>query len=174
MTDAPIAMRAKVRVALLFFVFLGLFNGVYQVEKRVSGRYLDLPYTSMVTSGAEFVAQRVLPIPVERRGIATLGTGCTAVVIRGGCNGIEAVFLLVAGILAYPASWFLRCHAFLIYLPVLFVLNLLRIVTLLYVMAEHQAYIHTFHDQIAQGILVVSVFGMWVHYIYWIERQKIL
>ena len=41
---------------------------------------------------------------------------------------------------------------------------------LLYVMAVHPIYIHTFHDQIGQGILVVFVFGFWVHHVHSAQR----
>ena len=166
MPDVPLSLRAQLRVALAFLLLLGLFNGVYQIEKRVSGRFLDRPYTRLVTAAAAHVAGWLLPIPVERRDDITLGSGHTAVVIRSGCNGLEAFFLLVAGILAYPASWCRRAQALLIYLPVLFLLNLLRVAGLLYVMAQYPDCIHTVHDQIAQGILVVFVFGFWVHYVH--------
>ena len=77
---------------------------------------------------------------------------------------------MVSGILAYPASWDRRARALLIYLPLLSALNLLRVVMLLYIMAVHPTYIHTFHDQIGQGILVVFVFGFWVHHVHSAQR----
>jgi len=169
-SNAGLTPRAQFRGVLVFLLLLGLFNGAYQVEKRLSGRLLDLPYTRLAASGAAILAHLLLPIPVERRDSITLASGRTAVVIRGGCNGLEALFLMAAGILAYPTSWHCRGRAILIYLPILFALNLLRIVMLLYVMAEHPVYIRIFHDQIAQGILVAFVFGFWVHYVHTAQR----
>ena len=153
------------RIVLTFLLLLGLLNGAYQLEKRLSGRILDLPYSGLVTAGAALVGMWTLPIPVDRRGDITLGSGNTEGMVRGGCNGLEAIFLMAAGVLAYPAPWRRRGQALLVYLPILFVLNLLRVAMLLYVMAVHPSYIDFFHYQIGQGVLVVFVFGFWAHYI---------
>lgn len=156
---------SQTRIILIFLLLLGLFNGVYQAEKRLSGRLLDTPYTRVVTALAASVSARLLPIPVTRQGDVTLGSENTAVVVRGGCNGIEALFLMAAGVLAYPASWRRRGRALLVYLPILFALNLLRVAALLYVMAVHPAQIDFYHYQVGQGILVAFVFGFWMQYV---------
>lgn len=165
MLDAALNPRSSLRIALTFLLLLGLFNGGYQLEKFLSGRVLDMPYSSLVTAGAALAGTWLLPVPVERRGEITLGSGDTAVVVRGGCNGLEALFLMTAAVLAYPTSWRRRVQALVVYLPVLFLLNLLRVVMLLYVMAAWPAYIDTFHYQIGQGILVIFVFGFWMHFV---------
>ena len=87
-------------------------------------------------------------------------------VVRGGCNGVEALFLMVASILAYPASWRSRGRALLLYLPALFVINLFRVIGMLYVTAVWPAYIYLCHDQLGQGFLVIFAFGFWMHYVY--------
>lgn len=161
----PVPGPPLLRIALRFLLLLGLFNGAYQVEKRLSGRILDLPYTRLVTALSAYVGEGLLPIPVERRGDITIGSGNTEVMVRGGCNGIEALFLMAAGVLAYPSSWRRRGQALVVYLPVLFLLNLLRVIMLLYVMAIHPSYIDLFHHQVGQGILVVFVIGFWVDYV---------
>ena len=47
--------------------------------------------------------------------------------VKGGCNGLEAVFLMVAGVLAFPSPWKRRFLGLMAYLPILFFLNLLRV-----------------------------------------------
>ena len=164
------ALRSQIRVAVTFLVLLALFNGVYQLEKRVSGHFIDLPFTRLVTAGAACVGAWVLPFPVERRGDITLSSSHTAVVVRGGCNGLEALFLMAAGILAFPCPWRRRGRAMLGYLPALYALNLLRILMLLFVMTVYPSCIDMFHDQIGQGILVCFVFAFWIHYVHYARR----
>jgi exosortase/archaeosortase family protein len=159
----------QLRTAVKFIILLGLFNGAYQAEKRLSGHLLDIPYTNSVVFSSALVAEWLLPDPVTKRGFMTLGSGNAAVVVRSGCNGIEAIFLMISGIIAYPVSWQRRTLAILTYVPFLFVLNLLRVVMLLFVFANYPSYIDLFHFQIGQGILVVFVFGFWVHYVHWSE-----
>ena len=81
----------------------------------------------------------------------------TAVVVRAGCNGVEALFLILAGVLAVPATWAVRGRTLVCYLPLLFALNLLRVVGVLYVLARFPEQMSLAHDQIAQGIMVVAV-----------------
>lgn len=59
----------------------------------------------------------------------------TAVVVRTGYNGVEALFLILAGVLAVPATWAVRGRVLVCSLPLLFALNQLRLVGLLYVLA---------------------------------------
>jgi len=159
------AARAQLRTTALFFALLGALNGLYQLEKRVDGRFIDLPYTRLVTAAAERLGHVVLPFPVERRGGIALGGGGATVVIRSGCNGIEALFLILAGVLAVPATWRQRLEALLAYLPLLFAINLVRVVVLLYVMARHPDYIDFFHYQVGQGVMVLFVLVFWVHHV---------
>jgi exosortase/archaeosortase family protein len=105
------------------------------------------------------------PAFAPKRGPITLGSDDAAVVIRAGCNGLEAVFLLLAGILAFPASWRQRGAALMTYLPLLFIVNVLRVLMLLFVMSQYPAHIDLFHYQIGQGIMVVFVMIFWVHYV---------
>ena len=153
------------RIALTFVLLIGLFNGLYQVEKRYSGRFLDQPYTSLTASIATRVGSWILPFPVNQRNDLILGTEGAAVVVCAGCNGLETLFLMLAGLLAYPAPWRRRLRALLLYLPLVFALNLLRIVMLLFVMAAYPAHIEPFHAQIGQGIMVVFVLAFLMHYI---------
>lgn len=167
MLDITLSFRTQLRVVLTFFLLLGFFNGLYQVEKRYSGRFLDLPYTRLVTFSASWIGEWILPIPVSQRDDITLGSEHAAVVVRGGCNGLEAIFLMLAGILAFPASWCTRGLALMLYLPLLFGLNVLRVLMLLLVMAKYPAHIDFFHYQIGQGIMVVFIMIFWIHYVRW-------
>ena len=158
--------RTQVRTVLTFLLLLGLFNAAYQIEKRVSGRIVDRPYSCLVAAAAAQVGSWLLPIPVEHREEITLRSNNATVVVRGGCNGLEALFLMVASVLAYPASWRSRGRALLLYLPALFVINLLRVIGMLYVTAVWPAYIYLCHDQLGQGFLIIFAFGFWMHYVY--------
>ena len=91
----------------------------------------------------------------------TLGSERSAIVVRHGCNGIEALLLMMAGILALPATWRTRLRALATYLPVLLVLNLFRVVALLYVFTVHPEYINVAHYQVGQAMMVVFV----MHYV---------
>ncbi len=165
MSEAAINTRSNVRIVVAFFLMLGVFNGLYQVEKRYSGRIVDGPYTTLVTSAAGVLGDWILPFQVKRVSQIALGGERASIVVGRGCNGLEAIFLMVAAVLAYPASWNRRLRALALYLPILFGLNLLRIMMLLFVMVRHPSYMDAFHFLVAQGILIVFIFGFWMHYV---------
>jgi exosortase/archaeosortase family protein len=119
----------------------------------------------MVTWTSARAGELLLPIPVTQRDKMTLGSGDVAVVIRAGCNGLEAVFLLLAGILAFPATRRQRATALLLYLPLVFVANVLRVLMLLFVMSEYPRHIDLFHYQVGQGVMIVLVIGLWVRHV---------
>ena len=152
-------------IGLRFALLLLLFNGTYYVGKKLSDQAFDLPYTRLVTLAAAGLGEELLPIPVERRGELTLGSGCAAVVVRDGCNGVEAIFLMLAGILACPGTLIRKGKAVLLYLPALFTLNLVRILLLLFVISEYPEWIDFFHYQVGQTLLVIFIFAFWVHYV---------
>ena len=152
-------------LSLRFIGWLVVLNGTYIVEKKLSGRFIDGPYTHLVTLVSSWVGQVILTIPVEMRSPITLGSDHSAVVIRAGCNGLEVVFLLPAGILAYPSTWAGRLRGMALYLPALYAANILRILLLLYVGATYPQLIDFFHFQPSQGILVVLVAAFWIRYV---------
>ena len=164
---APIgrSWRAQLRVVFVFIALLALFNGLYQVERRFAGEYFDIPYSAFVTRSVAHLSTWLLPFAVELKGDAALGTPHGSVIVRGGCNGIEAIFLMVAGILAVPASWRRRLLAAAIYLPTLYVLNLFRVLMLVYVVVAYPDSFDTFHFQVGQGVMVIAVMALWMRFV---------
>ena len=55
-----------------------------------------------------------------------------AVSIESGCNGVEATIVLIAGVLAFPASWKQRLAAITLGFLAIQVANLARIISLFY------------------------------------------
>jgi len=85
--------------------------------------------------------------------------------VAAGCNGVEAMFLILAGVLAVPAAWAVRARALACYLPLLFVINLLRVDGLLYVLVRFPEHMSLAHDQVAQGIMVIVVLLLCLRYL---------
>jgi exosortase/archaeosortase family protein len=166
MSGISLPRRQQLQVVITFLLLLALFNGISQIEQRYSGQYIDILYTSLVTTGAAYVGNLFMPFPIGTRGPVTLSAGDgVAVVVRGGCNGIEAVFLLLAGVLAFPVGWVNRARALLLYLPLLFFLNVLRVLMLLWVLESIPQHMDIFHYQIGQAIMVLFVMLLWIHFV---------
>jgi exosortase/archaeosortase family protein len=92
--------------------------------------------------------------------------------IGKGCDGLEPTALFAAAVLAFSAPILLKLPALAIGIPLLVVLNLLRIVSLYLVGVYHPALFHTIHIDVWQAlfILVGSVFfGLWI---LWATRSR--
>lgn len=83
-----------------------------------------------------------------------------------GCNGLEAIILYFAGILAYPdnslerkANWFFWGYL------ALFSINIFRIALLAYIVEFHREHFEIFHTYITQGIMIFIAFGIFLGYL---------
>jgi len=159
------AVPSRWRLAVCFLLILGGLNLLYYAEKKLALGIWDQPYTRLVTWTAGSIAGLVLPYPIVTGGIAIVAEGRTTVVVVSGCNGLEAIFLIVAGILAYPATWHQRWSGLARYVPALFALNLVRVVFLVHIAHRHPTLMDISHFQVAQGILIVFVLFFWIHHV---------
>ena len=162
---SPAPGASRWRLAISFVLILAGINLLYYAEKKLALGIWDQPYTRLVTWTAGQVAALVLPYPIRAGGVAIVAEGRTTLIIVSGCNGLEAIFLIVAGILAYPATWRQRWLGLARYVPALYMLNLLRVVFLVHIAHRHPTLMDISHFQVAQGILIVFVLFFWIHYI---------
>ncbi len=153
------------RVLLRFAAILIALNLAYYAEKKLGGAVVDEPYTHAVTWTSAQVARAVLPYSVQSSGRGIVAGGRHSLFIASGCNGLEAIFLMLAAIAAYPATWRRRLRGLAWYLPALFALNLVRVVALVHVAHSHHDLMDVAHYQVAQGILILFVLAFWVHYL---------
>lgn len=83
------------------------------------------------------------------------------------CTSIVPMVLLICGALAYPAPIRQRFLCLAVGLPVLFVLNLFRTVTLYYVGVHVPDYFDMFHFVVWQSAMILAVIGLWL---FWVGR----
>lgn len=89
------------------------------------------------------------------------------------CGAIPVMAIFVAAVLAFPASWVRRLAGVLIGLPVLYIVNALRLVTLAVIGAVCDRAIFDFaHHYVWQGIYIVFVVAVWMGWVEFIVRRK--
>lgn len=89
--------------------------------------------------------------------------------IQNGCDGLETLFLLVAAIAAYPFSWRVRIKGIGLALPLVFVLNQLRIVILWYAFSNDHALFILLHGIVLPLMLVSICLTFFLALIVWHE-----
>lgn len=155
--------RPQVVFLLKFFVVLiaaYLFIAWNPVNDRVI-----VPFTAMIAkaSGAVLhaIGQDVVTTGTTIRG-ARFGVN-----VNNGCNGVEAMLILLASIVAFPASMKARAAGLALGALVVQLLNAVRIVSL-YLLGVYQPRLfELFHTAVWQIIIILSAI---VFFLFWSAR----
>lgn len=143
---------AKFLVALIGFYALVALNPVND--------HVIVPFTEFIASSAAFVL-RVLGQRVEAAG-TLIQSPRFLMDVQNGCNGVEAMLLLVAAILAFPASFRSRLIGLTIASVAIQILNLFRVSCLVWLGEHHRRIFDFFHVTVWQSIVILAAMSMFV------------
>lgn len=90
-----------------------------------------------------------------------------SITVVGECTGLYEMLIFLAALLAFPAKFNKKLFGFLLSIPILYIINILRMVFIIVVGNWHPktfTFFHIYFWQVA-GILIVG--GMWL---FWIEK----
>jgi exosortase H (IPTLxxWG-CTERM-specific) len=88
--------------------------------------------------------------------------GRFAVNIRNGCNGVEAILIFVAAVLAFPAPWAWRIGGLAVGVAAIQVINLVRVVSLYLIGVYYPSVFASFHTVIWQTVVILCGVLLWV------------
>jgi exosortase H (IPTLxxWG-CTERM-specific) len=156
-------LRPEARFLIVFLVVLGASFAL--LAWTPVNDHLIEPFTAQIAkvSGATL---RALGQPVERVGTA-LRSPRFAVNIRNGCNGVEAMVILLAAIVAFPAPWRARLAGLGIGAVAIQVVNLIRVVALFLTGAYLPRFFDTSHTVVWQTLVILSAVLVWI---LWAQR----
>jgi exosortase H (IPTLxxWG-CTERM-specific) len=152
------------RARLLFVVkFLVLVTVLYVL---ISLEPVDRAVISRFTHGLTLASAGLLRIfgtHVQVFG-TTMRNGTFAVDVKNGCNGIEALILLVAAIVAFGGTWKARVLGVLSGAFFIEAINLIRIATLFVIGERYPSVFEQFHLVVWQSVIIllsVVFFVIW-------------
>jgi exosortase H (IPTLxxWG-CTERM-specific) len=91
-----------------------------------------------------------------------------AISIEAGCNGVEAVIILVSAMLAFPSPWKHKLIGIGLGFLAIQVLNLVRIISLFYLGQWNRQWFDWFHLYLWQALIVLDAlvaFLIWLRYL---------
>lgn len=94
-----------------------------------------------------------------------------AVSIESGCNGVEASIVLIAGVLAFPATWQQRFIAILLGFAAIQGLNILRIISLFYLGQWNFDIFEWTHLYLWPVLIMLDVLLVFAIYLRWLSRS---
>jgi exosortase H (IPTLxxWG-CTERM-specific) len=123
--------------------------------------HVIVPYTAALARVTEATCHAIgLPAKSQKTFLFN-GTGF-AMNVENGCNGIEAVVLLVAAIVAFPATARDRARGLAFGFLLIQALNVLRLVMLYWLGAYHRTWFDLFHVTVWQTIVILITFGFFL------------
>lgn len=159
---APAARRAAIRFILVFVALLFGFEAVYHLG--VLSRDSNNAFNRANAAGAAGVLWAVGRAP-SRHGTVLSVDGGPPIQVRWGCDGLEPIGVLLAGLLAFPFTWRRRLIAASVAVPLLAVLNVLRLAVLALASAHAPGWFSLLHLEVLPGVLILAAIVLWLAFI---------
>ena len=156
-------MLRFVSLFLVYLVVLFTLELLQPVDQHVI-----LPFTAAIAKVCVWIVGLFDPHAVAYGKILRSTTTNFAISIERGCNGVEAVIILVSAMLAFPAPWKNRLIGIGLGFAAIQVLNLVRIISLFYLGQWNRTWFDWFHLYLWQALIVLDAlvaFLIWLRYL---------
>ena len=154
------------------FIFCTVLGSLFAIEmlKPVQEAVIQ-PFTGLL---AALSTALILPfddtVIAQGRILRDATTGF-AVSIEAGCNGVEAAIVLIAGVLAFPASIRNKLVAILAGFFFVQTLNIVRIISLFYLGQWNYTVFEWFHLYLWPVLIMLDVLIVFAIYLQWLGKQ---
>lgn len=144
-------------------VFIGLLTLMFGLELTpLAQAWLVAPWTDGVARAATAVIHVFEPAVRAHGNVVGTRDGSFAVSIEAGCNGVEATLVLIAAIIAWPASWRRRASGIVIGAIAVQGLNVVRVVSLFYLGQWNREAFEWAHLYVWQALIMLDVLVVWL------------
>ncbi|RYF43496.1 MAG: exosortase H [Comamonadaceae bacterium] len=133
-------------------------------------QYLIVPFTGVLAQASAALAGLFDPEVVASGKLLLNSRTGQGVIIEAGCNGVEACIILVAALLAYPASWRARGVGLVAGMAAIQGVNLLRIISLFYLSQWNMQVFEFSHLYLWQALIMLDVVAVWLLWMRWAAR----
>lgn len=151
----------------LFFLAIQIVLFVVSVTS-IAQNLVIVPFTELIAAISAWLIM-LFDVDVVSEGVVIRDYGHGfAVAIQAGCNGVEAVIVLVAAILAFPSPWKYKLGGIFLGSIAVQALNLIRIITLFYLGQWNMKVFEWAHLYIWQALIMLDVlifFLVWLRYL---------
>lgn len=154
------------RFILIFMVLLVVLF-IAELTPPVE-RHVILPFTSVLADVCAWIIHLFDGTTISNGKLIQNADGSFIVSIERGCNGVEAVIILLSAILAFPAPWKHKLAGIGLGFVAIQLLNVVRIVSLFYLGLWSQIWFKWFHEYLWQALIVLDaliVFLIWLRYV---------
>ncbi len=155
--------RREIRFLVLFAVILGASFALISLN-WVNDHAIE-PFTGGVASASAGVL-KAIGQGVTQEGTLIHGKRFS-VNIKNGCNGVEAMLIFLAAVLAFPAPWKSKLKGLILGIVAIQAINLVRVVALYLTGVYFPKIFNASHTVIWQTVVILASVLLWI---YWANR----
>jgi exosortase H (IPTLxxWG-CTERM-specific) len=124
--------------------------------------HVIVPFTSLIADISTGIIHLFDHDAVVQGKIIRSATTGFAVSIERGCNGVEAVLILISAVLAFPAPWKHKLVGIGCGFLAIQTLNLIRIISLFYLGQWNLKWFEWFHLYLWQALIILDAMVVWL------------
>jgi exosortase H (IPTLxxWG-CTERM-specific) len=155
--------RREITFLVLFIVLLG--GGFTLVSLNQVNDAVIVPFTAGIAKASGAVLD-LIGQNVTMQG-TVIRNAKFAVNIKNGCNGVEAMLIFLAAVLAFPAPWRSRLAGLTLGIVAIQIVNLIRVVALFLTGVYFPKLFDTSHTVIWQTVVILFGVLLWI---FWANR----
>jgi exosortase H (IPTLxxWG-CTERM-specific) len=157
-----------VRFFVGFLIVQGLLFGAELTPW--AQHWFVVPWTNMLASiSADIVKLFDSQVLADGKVLQSVRNGF-AVSIEAGCNGVEATIVLVAAMLAFPATWQRKLSGLAIGVVAVQGLNVIRVISLFYLGQWREDVFDFAHQYVWQALIMLDVLVIWLLWVRTLPR----
>ena len=154
-----------------FITFLLLQAALFGLELTPwAQRYFVVPWTDTLARISTWLVTVFDPNVMAVGKIMRSTTNGFAVSIEAGCNGVEATIVLLAAILAFPASWKHKLAGLAAGIVAVQGLNIVRVISLFYLGQWDRDWFEWAHLYVWQALIMLDVLIVWLVWVRTLPR----
>lgn len=153
-----------IRFGILFVVLTALIFRFFISEFSDEGRFSG--YLNVGLAYGASLLLKLLGWDVKATGSAIMGDDL-GIEIVGACNGMIVCIMYIAAVLAYPCKIKDKAIGIALGIFVIEVVNIIRIVCLIYVIRYFPASFETYHIYVAESVIIAIGVVLWL---FWVEK----
>ena len=147
-------------------IFLAVLISLFTIEMLVPVQeHVIVPFTSLLAKISAAVIQPFDESVMAYGKILQFRDTGFAVSIEAGCNGVEATIVLIAAVLAFPASWKERAIAIGVGFIAIQSLNIVRIISLFYLGNWNMDFFSWIHLYLWPALIMLDVLIVFILYL---------
>jgi exosortase H (IPTLxxWG-CTERM-specific) len=155
-------------------IFLGSLIALFTLELlQPLQDHVILPFTAAIAQLSVWIMRLFDHSVISQDNAIIEAVSGRGILIVAGCNGVEAVLILISAVLAFPAPWKHKLAGIGIGFIAIQALNLVRIISLYYLYLWNRVWFDWFHLYLWQALIILDALVFWLVWLRWLPHEPV-